>query len=53
MSFENMEATMPMTNQLGATHSGPVVLVNTLTVALEDRVPLLFEKVAVPGICVK
>jgi heme-degrading monooxygenase HmoA len=41
MKFEDMDATMPLTNQLGTTHSGPVVLVNTLTVALEDRDALL------------
>jgi len=41
MRFEDWDASLPLTNQLGATHAGPVVLVNKFTVALEDRDALL------------
>jgi len=41
MRFEDMDATVPLRSQLGADHSGPVVLVNKFTVAHEDRDGLL------------
>ena len=41
MRFEDMDTTVSLTTQLGATHSGPVVLVNKFTVAREDRDALL------------
>jgi len=41
MRFEDMDARVPLTNQLAADHSGPVVLVNKFTVAQEDRDALL------------
>jgi heme-degrading monooxygenase HmoA len=41
MRFEDVDATMPLTKQLSAADSGPVVLINKFTVAHEDREALL------------
>jgi heme-degrading monooxygenase HmoA len=41
MRFEEMDPTMPLTKQLAADHSGPVVLINKFTVAGEDKDALL------------
>jgi len=37
MRFEEMDPLVPLAKQLAEAHSGPVVLVNKFTVALEER----------------
>jgi heme-degrading monooxygenase HmoA len=41
MTFEEMDATTPLSNQISCSHSGPLVLVNKFTVAPEDRDALI------------
>jgi heme-degrading monooxygenase HmoA len=37
VKFDEMDATTPLSQQLGREHAGPVVLINKFTVGLEDR----------------
>jgi hypothetical protein len=39
MRFEEMDPLVPLAKQLAEGHSGPFVLVNKFTVALEERMP--------------
>jgi len=41
MTFDEMDPTTPVSSQLAASHSGPLVLVNKFTVAPEDREALI------------